>query len=224
LRAVVAVFAKAPRPGEVKTRLTPPLEPELAAAFYAAMLDDVLRETVRAGTRFGFDVALVGHPEEALPEFRAGAPRGLRVIAQRGDSLGARLAAAVQELFALGHAPIVVRGSDSPAVSAADLASAVDSLEGTDVVIGPDRDGGYHLLGVRRPAPRLFELPMSTSDVLVATERRALELGLDCRRLAPGFDIDTIEDLRFLLDLPDSAPCSATLAFARRHDLWRHLA
>ncbi|NNL86509.1 MAG: glycosyltransferase [Myxococcales bacterium] len=207
----------------MKTRLTPPLEPHVAAAFYAAMLDDVLRETVRAGARFGFDVALVGHPEEALAELRAAAPRGLHVLAQRGADLGARLAAAVEELFALEHAPVVVRGSDSPAVSAADLASALDSLERTDVVIGPDRDGGYHLLGMRRPEPRLFELPMSTSDVLAATERRARELGLDCRRVAPGFDIDTIEDLRFLRNLPDPALCSATLAFARLHDLWRHL-
>ena len=218
---VLAVFAKAPRPGAVKTRLTPPLSPEVAANFYAAMLEDTLRESARAGEHFGFAVVLFGHPEDGLPEMLSLAPAGVRPWVQRGDGLGRRMAIAADELFAAGYGPVVIRGSDSPSVTAESLGDAFAALATAEVVLGPDRDGGYHLVGLARPEPRLFEVPMSTPDVREATERRALELGLRCTVQSPGFDVDTVGDLALLRSC-SPVTCRKTLAFADRHDLWRH--
>ncbi len=219
---VLAVFAKAPRPGTVKTRLTPPLLPEVAANFYAAMLADTLRESTRAGDRFGFAVVLFGYPEDGLSEMLALAPAGVLPRVQRGEGLGRRMAMAADELFAAGYGPVVIRGSDSPGVTMESLGDAFAALASADVVLGPDRDGGYHLVGLARPEPRIFEVPMSTPRVFQATEQRVAQLGLRCAVQAPGFDVDTVEDLVFLRSCTPTT-CRETLAFADRHDLWRHL-
>ncbi len=224
----LVVLAKAPRAGQVKTRMVPPLTPAQAAEFYASLLEDVLRATARFACDLGLLPVVSVNPPDACAEIARMAPASFRVVAQRGGSLSERMTWAVREAAASGATRILLRGSDSPALGGQTVAHALRDLETSDLVVCPDLDGGYSLIGLRRPASGLFDHPMSTRTALDDTLARAAELGLRTRIQAPSFDLDTIEDLRPLADLrshPDTLDlCKHTLAYIDRHDLWRHLA
>ncbi len=225
-RGVLIVFAKEPRAGAVKTRLTPPLAADLASRFYACMLADVLESAVVSAHAFGLDPVLAVHPAGAVPALARQAPPPFRVVAQRGTGLAQRMDWAVREAAAAGSRPILLRGSDSPALGREQIVEAVRALETHDLALGPDRDGGYNLVGLRAPAPGLFEHPMSTERVLDDTLANARRAGLRAQRLATGFDLDRIEDLRWLAEARASGAaveCPRTLAFADRHGLWCHV-
>lgn len=223
MSAALVVFAKAPRPGEVKTRLCPPFSPEQAAALYACMLDDVLEASAAACADLGVAPILAVHPPEAVAELGRRAPAAFRAVPQRGASLAERMEAAAAEAAAAGHAPVILRGSDSPTLQTQVLRAALEALTHADLVVAPDPDGGYDLVGLRQPAPGLFDHPMSTDAVLADTLANARTRGLRCQRLAPGFDIDTIEDLgRLAAERREkhSLPCPRTLRFLDEHRLW----
>jgi hypothetical protein len=222
----IVVFAKAPRPGEVKTRLTPPLGPETAAELYAALLADVLRTTAEVAEDLALAPWLVVHPPQACAELSRRSPAGFRVQAQRGESLSERMEWAARECAAAGAQRILLRGSDSPLLDRARVAEALSALEHVDVTLCPDLDGGYSLVGLTRPVPGLFDHPMSTRSVLEDTLANAASLGLTTRLLEPSFDIDTIEDLRRLSELRSDAEtslCRLTLAYLTDRDLWRRV-
>ena len=223
-RGVVIVFAKAPRPGEVKTRMCPPLSHGEAAELYASMLADVLEATARAAQSLGIDPVLAVHPPALCGELARDVPTPFRVVPQRGADLAARMAWAVREAAAGGVARMLLRGSDSPTLDGAALASAFDGLDAHDVVLRPDRDGGYNLVGLRRPTPEIFDHPMSTASVMADTLARASARGLLVQVAEPGFDLDTPADLRWLARERERAAvlCARTLAFADRRGLWRH--
>jgi rSAM/selenodomain-associated transferase 1 len=207
----------------VKTRLCPPLSARDAAELYACMLDDVLRATARFAPRLGLAPVLAVHPPEACAALSRGAPTCFRVIPQRGPSLAARMDRAVREAAAAGARRIVLRGSDSPALDESACAEALAALERADLALAPDRDGGYQLVALRRPAPQLFEHPMSTASVLDDTLANARRLGLRAHCLEPGFDVDGIEDLRWLAERRARGPldCPRTLDFLDRKGLWK---
>jgi hypothetical protein len=218
---VLVVFAKEPAAGRVKTRLCPPFTPEQAAGLYAAMLEDVLEHTLRASAALGLEAVLALTPREAVAAFRAAA--GMRCEPQEGADLSARMEHAFTREFAAGRAPVLLRGSDSPALSLATLAAALAALAQADLVLCPDRDGGYNLVGLRRPAPGLFAHPMSTASVLDDTLSRAQAARLTHVLLPPGFDVDTAADLRLLADARargEATDCPRTLAYLDRERLW----
>ncbi len=222
-RGALVVFAKAPRPGTVKTRLCPPLTAEQAAELYACMLDDVLELSAAACARLGLAPLLAVHPPDAEAELAARAPAGFRTTPQRGDGLAARMESAVAEAAKAGHAPVILRGSDSPALRGELIEAAVAGLRGADLVVAPGADGGYDLVGLRAPAPGVFDHPMSTGSVLEDTLANARRLGLHCALLAPTFDLDTVADLARLAAARREAeppPCPRTLAHLDRHGLW----
>jgi rSAM/selenodomain-associated transferase 1 len=221
--AAVVVFAKAPVAGRVKTRMIPPLTPDQAAGLYAAMLADVLDATAEFAARRGLDAVLAIDPPEVCGEMARRAPPGYRVVAQRGPGLSARMAWAVAELAAAGCDRALVRGSDSPALESGTLDAALDALSDCDLVVCPDLDGGYSLVGLRRPAPGLFDHPMSTERVLDDTLANAERLGLRSRVLPPRFDLDTAEDLAHLARARSQGAahdCRRTLAFLDEGSLW----
>ncbi len=220
----LVVFGKAPRPGRVKTRFSPPLTPEQAATLYASLLADTLEESARAAREHALEAVLAVDPPQAVSELARQTPAGFRVVAQRGPDLGRRMARAVREAAAGGARPILLRGSDSPALDAATIAQALGELERADVVLCPDRDGGYNLVGLNDPAPGLFDHPMSTATVLEDTLANAARLGLHASVLPAGFDLDTVEDLAWLAgERRENAalPCPRTLACLDALDLWR---
>lgn len=196
-RAVLALFAKAPVPGRVKTRLTPPLTPEQAAALYEAMLRDVLERPAPDGV----ERAVWFTPGDARAWFADAAP-GYRLYVQEGDTLGERMREVFRRHAAEGCERIVLRGTDSPTLPDATVAGAFAALERVPLVLGPDRDGGYNLIGLRGPADELFEIEMSTGRVLEQTLARAAALGLSAECLPEHHDVDTFADLERLV--PDA--------------------
>jgi rSAM/selenodomain-associated transferase 1 len=219
----IVVFAKAPRPGAVKTRMCPPLTHEQAARLYSAMLDDVLEETLQATRSLGLEGVVALHPADACREMAGRVPASFRVMAQRGPDLESRMAWAVADALAAGASRVLLRGSDNPALTRERIAEALGSLDAADVVLCPDLDGGYGLVGLRGPAPGLFEHPMSTDSVLSDTRANARALGLSTHLTSASFDLDTAADFEHLASArarlrPET--CPRTLDFLDRNGLW----
>lgn len=202
----VVVFAKAPRPGAVKTRLCPPLSPVAAARLYRCFLLDTL-DGVRGLA--GVTPVIAYAPRRARALFAA-RHRGVRLLPQVGPDLGARMAGVFRRLFARGFEAVVIIGSDSPTLPRWHLEAAVRILGRADGVIGPSADGGYYLIGLRAPCPALFTgVPWSTDRVLATTLRRARRAGRRLRRLPAWYDVDTSDDLRRLAAELRATPTSA---------------
>ncbi len=209
-RPVLLIVAKAPVPGQVKTRLTPPFTPHQAAALAAASLLDTLDACRTAADLAGAElvVALSGDPALAMsaPAIRSGLA-GLRVLPQRGEGLAARLAAA--HLDAAGDFGTTLQvGMDTPQLQPAVLVAAIDRLsspEGPDAVLGHADDGGWWALGLRRSgaARCLAGVAMSTdhtgADTLVALEAQQHRVEM----LPTLRDVDTVGDLEDVAAVTD---------------------
>jgi rSAM/selenodomain-associated transferase 1 len=189
---VLALFAKAPIPGQVKTRLVPSLSAEQAAELYEAMLLDILDQHARST---GADLVLWYAPAESSEWFRARAPAAYRLLAQAGPDLASRMAHLFRFHASEGYDRIVLRGTDSPTLPAARVAEAFAALERVDLVLCPDRDGGYNAIGLRAPADALFDLELSRASVLDQTLLRAREARLRFELLEPHYDVDVPEDV-----------------------------
>jgi hypothetical protein len=205
IEPIVAIVAKAPRAGEVKTRLCPPLAPDEAAALHHAFLGDTVELVAGMSGARG---ALVFTPAVDEGYFSGLAPAFVRV-AQQGRDLGARLHHAFGALFATGAPAVVAIGADAPTLPAMFIADALARLTDrhADVVLGPTDDGGYYLVGMTRVHPALFDaIPWSTPAVLDTTLARADEVGLDVSLLPSWFDVDLPADLgRLESSLGDSS-------------------
>jgi rSAM/selenodomain-associated transferase 1 len=220
---VLVVFAKAPQPGRVKTRLSPPLTAEQAADLYTAMLSDVLAASAEFSRALDLDPVVAVHPWDRRGALAGIVPSSFRVIPQRGVNLAARMGRAVLEAAAGGARRILLRGSDSPTLTGAMVGEALTALSDCDVVLRPDLDGGYSLVGLRRPVPGLFDHPMSADSVLADTVANARRRGLRTQVAAPSFDIDTAADLRHLAAARVTGLaeiCPRTVAFLDEHALW----
>jgi rSAM/selenodomain-associated transferase 1 len=190
----LALMAKAPRPGEVKTRLAPALGPDGAADLYRCFLLDLV-DRLRAVA--GATPVVAYAPADAGALFRRLAP-GLALLPQRGGDLGARLSNLFDDLFAAGHGAALAMGSDLPTLPGAILADAVARVRdpAVDLVLGPSEDGGYYLVGMRERRPSLFEgVAWSTDRALAETRARADGAGLRTALLPRWFDVDGPADL-----------------------------
>ena len=222
-RGVIVVFAKAPRAGLVKTRMSPPLSPEQAADLYANLLEDVLVVTAEFSRALGLEPVVAVYPPDAALQMRARTPREFRIVAQCGRDLGERMSWAAGEAAATGAACILLRGSDSPTLSEGTVAAVMGRLEDHDVVICPDEDGGYSLVGMSRFVPGLFDQTMSTQSVLEDTLANAERLGLRSSVLGCSFDLDTADDLVRLAQARrcgEAGLCPRTLAYLDENELW----
>jgi hypothetical protein len=196
-RRSLIVFAKAPRPGEVKTRLAADVGHAEAARIYRAMG----RQIVDAVRGDGYSVQIHYDPPEALDEVASwlGAS-GVSYHPQTPGDLGARMAAAFVSSFETADAVCII-GTDTPSVSEGTVEGAFDALEEHDVVIGPAVDGGYYLLALKDPCPALFsDVAWSTSEVFGITLARARQAGLIVHLLERATDVDRLVDVpRYLL-------------------------
>lgn len=222
-RAAIVVFAKAPRPGLVKTRMSPPLTPDQAAQLYAHLLDDVLAATAAFAGSLRLDSVLAVYPPDARAELAPRVPPAFRIVPQRGGDLGARMSYAAREAAATGASRVLLRGSDSPLLGEALVAAALAALDSSDVVISPDLDGGYSLIGLRRSVPGLFAHAMSTQTVVEDTRANAQALGLSTKLIASSFDLDTAADLVHLAAARgrgDAGLCPRLVAYLDENELW----
>lgn len=217
----IIVFAKAPVPGRVKTRLCPPLTAEQAAAVYRALALDTLaqaRLVRKAVVAIAYDPGTRGHDAGWL------ASDDIPVFTQEGPGLGSRLTHAFDHAFRLGASRVLVIGTDCPDLPADCLEEAFAALEHHDAVLGPAHDGGYCLIGLRRPNPAVFlNVPWSTPAVYGRTLERLREEGLSFKELAIRSDVDSWEDLRAFRKLcaagKDARWTSTREAFQRLEDL-----
>lgn len=219
-RARVIVFAKAPVPGCVKTRLAPRLGEEGAAALHARLVKHTLATVKRAGFK---DIELHGSPADD-PFLRFCAERyDARLVAQSGGDLGTRMCHAFRSSDALNT---LLLGTDCPALTPHHLTEAARALAaGADAVIVPVEDGGYALMGLARCDRRLFaDIAWSTPAVLGQTRARLRELKLEWRELELLWDVDTPADYdrllasRLLDRRASSAPPPASSASLARDD------
>jgi len=192
----LAVVAKRPAAGQTKTRLCPPLSGAEAAALYECFLADTL-DLMRQTD--GVERAIIYLPEDESGYFRQLAP-DFALHPQRGDDLGARLDNLLSDALAAGARQAVVMDSDSPTLPVSSVQEAYARLDtGADVVFGPCDDGGYYLVGVTRPQPRLLrEVAMSTATVLEDSLAIARSLGLKVSLLPVWYDVDTGAELERL--------------------------
>lgn len=195
-RRALYVVAKQPAPGQTKTRLCPPLHGEQAAQIYASFLADTLEIMRRVP---GVHCGIAYLPAGAEGYFGSLAPE-MELIPQQGESLGERLDRLITEALAGGATQAVVMDSDSPTLPPAYVAHAFELLDGdVDAVFGPCWDGGYYLVGMKRPLPALLrEVQMSTPTVLADTLAIAVREGVRVALLPPWYDVDTGEELAHL--------------------------
>lgn len=202
--AALIIFAKAPVPGQVKTRLCPPLTGDEAATLHGSFVIDMLErtKTAVAKLKLPLDRYLACAPSSTLVFFQIMEERqNVKLIDQVGDDLGARMQQAFATLFGKGYQRVFIVGTDVPSLPLDHYKQALALLDTHDVVLGPALDGGYYLIGLTQPRPELFtDIAWSTDRVLAATQEKTAGLGLKTALLPPWRDVDTIEDLRALMD------------------------
>jgi rSAM/selenodomain-associated transferase 1 len=205
----IAVMAKAPRPGEVKTRLVPPLTATSASLLSASFLRDIT-ENIALAAR---EAAIRGYVAYAPAGFERSFDRiladGTRLVLadgtgtspQRVHGFGRSLLHAARALFAAGHDAVCLLNSDSPTLPTRLLAQAASALAepGDRIVLGPAEDGGYYVIGMKAPHTHLFEdVAWSTESVVEETRTRARTLGLPIIELDTWYDVDDAAALRRL--------------------------
>ena len=190
----IAIFAKAPVPGYAKTRLIPLLGPVGAADLHALLVRRTIRTALSSSLQ---PVSLWCTPDRTHQMFGSLSNEfSIDTHAQCGDSLGARMSHAFETLTPFG--PTMVIGTDCACLTADDLRSCATALRnGAKAVFIPAEDGGYALVGLHEPTSQLFaDIPWGTSEVMVKTRERLVELGLGAFEARQLWDIDTPEDYR----------------------------
>jgi rSAM/selenodomain-associated transferase 1 len=202
----LGIMTKAPRAGEVKTRLVPPLSMEEAAALNICFLRDTAAaisaaiQIAKAARKSAYGVAVYTPPgaEEAYTDIL---PPHFVLIPQRGGSFGDRLCFAAEDLFKCGFNSVCLIDSDSPTVRPEIFAQAVQFLDssGDRIVLGPSDDGGYYLIGLKEPRREMFErIDWSTERVFDQTLERAKRIGVEVELLPACSDVDDPATLRRL--------------------------
>lgn len=194
--SALLIFARAPEPGQVKTRLIPALGEEGACRLYQQLTQQVLNAVVDGEHYMSY---LVCQPDNTHAFFKELRDRyNLLLSVQRGFDLGERMLNAITESLKT-HTKALVIGTDCPRYSRAYIDRAVTSLGEADVVLGPASDGGYVLIGMKQPIPELFQsIPWGSDRVFERTVRNLEKLGLSYKLLPVLHDIDIPSDLRHL--------------------------
>lgn len=218
--SAILIFAKEPRPGAVKTRMTPPWTPDEAAQLSRCFIRDTLSAAVKVQ---GADCYLYFTPRESRTVFKRLAPEACKLVPQAGASFPERCAHSVADAFGRGHSRIVQIGTDTPHLEAHHLEEALALLSDHDMGFGPTRDGGYYILSLSRPAVALYDgVRMGGKRVFARMMANAERLGLTVRLLEESIDADTHDDLLALIQEPRFKLGDHTRRFldASRHNTW----
>lgn len=210
-RALV-VLAREPEEGKVKSRLNRDLSTHDTFELYQAFVLDTLQMVLSAEAGHLYIACLANGPKTHLNELiqnlsaelkgkkRESLKEKLVLIDQKGKHLGERLDKTFRQVFHEGYKEVVVIGIDSPSLPKKSLDRAFKILHKKDVVLGPTLDGSYYLIGLKRPCPALFEgIPWETGMVYKETVGRLQKLGLEWEELDLWYDVDTADDLEFLV-------------------------
>ena len=192
----IIIFTRFPEPGLTKTRLISALGADGACRLHRAMTETIIGRVRRLRKSFPMEVEI----------HFSGGSRGQMAgwlgldwdyVEQSDADLGARMAQAFRRAFRLGWEQVILIGSDLPDLTTSLILEAFRQLENHDLVLGPARDGGYYLIGLKKSRPELFRdhIPWGTAEVLKKTRATADRLGLTIAYLAMLRDVDLPEDL-----------------------------
>lgn len=194
---LLIVFAKYPEPGTVKTRLARDIGPESAALVYRKCARLVL-DAVAPHDSHAYDLMVACLPADRIGAAAQWLGRHDNIRAQQGTDLGSRMHNAFCAGFAEGHEKIILIGTDCPAVTREIIEQGFAGLDRDEAVLGPAADGGYYLIGLRRPASALFEsISWGTNRVAHQTMAKLRALGMTCSLLPELRDIDRMDDLAY---------------------------
>jgi rSAM/selenodomain-associated transferase 1 len=197
MTALYGIMIKYPEPGKVKTRLAKDMGNERAAHIYRQTAELILANTVPAN--FSYDRIVFYDPPERLKDFTAWLP-GEQLALQQGADVGERMDNAIRDLLKMGAKKAVITGADIPDLSDEIIETAFRKLDQVDIVIGPAKDGGYYLIGMKSRHPAIFQdIPWSTGKVLEETMRIIEKLQLKCALITTLSDLDTADDYKRLL-------------------------
>ena len=206
----IAVMAKESTPGRAKTRLIPPLTEEEAATLNTCFLRDTADNLISASALANIAGFMAFAPAGSEDFFRSIMPEGIGLLETVAPNFGECLLRAATSLLEAGHDSVCLLNSDSPTLPNAYLVAAATmlSVPGDRIVLGPSTDGGYYLIGLKRPHRRLFEgIDWSTERVLAQTLARARDLGLEVHQLPSWYDVDDADALRLLVrELIEDSP------------------
>ena len=193
-RDALILFARFPSAGKVKTRLAASIGADMAAEFYRRMAEGVVANAKAAGDALRTYVFVADAADgEAVKRWLG---EGITVLEQEEGDLGARMADAFETVFSYGHARVLIAGTDVPSLTQGHFRRGLGALDACDVVLGPAVDGGYYLLGLKRPSPRLFSgMAWSQTDVLAQTLERARGCGWTVAQLDVLEDVDDAASL-----------------------------
>jgi len=192
---LLVVVAKAPEPQKVKTRLSPELSPDEATSLYRCFIQDRIKEISLIKD---IDLAISYTPANSKDFFIRFLSNGFQLFTQRGNNLGERLNNIFVDKLQQGYQAVSIIDSDTPDLPRAIVQQSFQLLDsgGVDAVFGPCHDGGYYLVGMRKPHPELFQdIAWSTETVLQETLDRAEAYGIRVKLLMRWKDLDTFEDL-----------------------------
>jgi rSAM/selenodomain-associated transferase 1 len=203
----IIIMAKVPEPGKVKTRLQPFLSPERCAELATCFLGDTVE---KAQTLQKYIIVAFSPPEQRdfFNSFE-----GLNLVAQTGIGLGQRMFNAFQFAFQKGFEKVVMIGTDSPTFPPEFIENAFELLDKSDAVLGRTTDGGFYLIGLRKPDERIFAgVEWSSARTFEQTKRNLEKYGFTLNELPVWYDVDEPEDLENLKmdeNLPRFAPRTA---------------
>jgi uncharacterized protein len=192
----IIIFTRFPEPGVTKTRLISALGAEGACRLHRALTEKIIAlvHRVRKSLPLAVEIHFSGGSREQMADWLG---RDLEYVVQAGSDLGARMEQAFRRAFRRGWKQVVLIGSDLPDLTNSLIREAFRRLENHDLVLGPARDGGYYLIGLKKNRPELFgnHIPWGTAEVLKKTRATAEQLGLTTAHLAILRDVDRPEDL-----------------------------
>jgi uncharacterized protein len=191
------LMVKYPEPGMVKTRLAADIGMEQAALICRQLITHVMNQTMAAGSRY--ERYIFFDPPGRRQDFESWFPGEIFMAQSIGD-VGKRMDNVIRRLLKKGADKAVITGSDIPDISREIISQAFEMLDRVDVVLGPARDGGYYLIGMKRPIPEVFRnITWSSEDVFTETVKIIKTSGISYGVLPALSDLDTVEDLKNIL-------------------------
>ena len=195
MKRAVILFTRVPKPGITKTRLLPVLSPDQCAGLHWAFLRDLAAVYHQLDAHLFVAYA----PDPDWEQLKAVFPNA-GYLPQKGENLGERMYRVLRKVLNLGYASVILTGADLPLMTAAHLESGFAALENQDIAIGPTSDGGYYLIGMKKPCREVFRVDgYGGSNVFENTIIAADNAGLSVGLALPCDDVDTPEDLKLLM-------------------------
>jgi uncharacterized protein len=197
MRNALIFMTRVPIPGKTKTRLEPFLTPEQCAALHTAFIKDIYY-TLKA---VNADIIGSYTPEKHKATLQSILGEKVELTPQIQGGLGERMYQSISDCFAQGYDRCILIGSDIPTISAEVINGAFASLENKDIVIGPTEDGGYYLIGMKKPFKEVFDNKFyGVKTVYRAALESINNAGLSYSEVQRCYDIDVFEDLLLMLE------------------------